>query len=235
MRVIFLIDMNSFFVSCSIATNPSLKGKAIVIANSSRRAIVCAVSYEAKKLGIKVPMPLYQAKQIYLAVEIVAPDFKLYFKYSEKIFEFISLNYTKNIEVASIDECYIDVTEIYKNYPTIYQLANEMQKRIYQEIGIPSSIGISYNKFLAKMASELKKPMGITIIRDQQDAKNLIHPLVIEMMYGVSKQTAIKLKQLNINYIADLAKNNAYESLQPIFGKNDWKSSRKKPKWFFIF
>lgn len=227
MRVIFLIDMNTFFVSCAIAVNPNLKGKPIVVAGSSRHAIVSAVSYEAKKLGIKIPMPLYQAKQIYPAIEIVEPDFKLYVKYSEKIFEFISVNYTKNIEIASIDECYIDVTEIYRNYESIYQLASEMQNRIYQEIGIPSSIGISYNKFLAKIASEMKKPLGITIIRDVKDCENIINPLQIDMMHGVGKQSAIKLKQLNIKYIADLAKIEYFDTLTPIFGKNAFKMVEK--------
>ncbi|AHF57741.1 DNA polymerase IV [Spiroplasma eriocheiris] len=204
MRVIFHIDMNSFFASCHSAINPDLQDKPLVVSSPSRRAIVTTANYAARSYGVQSAMPLYQAKKLCRDLVIVDSDYQLYVNFAQKLFDYIANNYTEKIEVASIDECYLDVTELYPKYHSALNLAKEIQSKIYQDLGLSNSIGISYNKVLAKLASDLKKPMGITIIRDS-DLATVVHPLAVNKLWGVGKITTQKLATLNIKTIGDLA------------------------------
>jgi len=112
MKVIFHLDLDSYFVSAERTIAPQLRDKPVVISTGERRSIISAASYEAKALGIYVPMPIYKALDIYPSLISVKPNYALYTTLSNKVFELISTNFTKNIEVGSIDECYIDVTDI---------------------------------------------------------------------------------------------------------------------------
>ena len=218
MKVIFHIDMNSFFASCHQALDPQWETKPLVVSSPSRRAIVTTANYAARKLGINSPMPLYKAKEIYPNLEVVNHDFGLYVEFAQKLFDFISTHYTNQIEVASIDECYIDVTDIYLKYGSAMQLAVNMQQNVFQQLGLPNSIGISYNKSLAKIASDLKKPMGITLIRPE-DVPNLVHPLPVNKLFGIGQQTTKRLNALGIMTIKDLAEFPDLPLLETILGK----------------
>ena len=219
MQIIFHVDLNAFYASAETSSQPSLKVKPIVICRESRRSIITTASYEARKFGIHSAMPLFKAKELCPHLVIVPPHFELYKTLSEKFFNIIS-TFSQELEVASIDECYVDLTNyIQMHYQNPYDVAIEIQKRVFAELKLQCSIGIAPNKFLAKMASDMQKPMGITVITNQ-NYKQKIWPLPIENMFGIGKKTAPKLIELGIVRIGDLAKYENYEKIKPIFGKN---------------
>ena len=155
MKVIFHIDMTAFFASCHEAENSELQNKAIVISNiSSKRAIIATANYKAREYGIKSAMPLYQAKQLCSNLIIIKPNFTLYYQYSQKIFEIIQ-KFSPLLEISSIDECFLDVTNSYLKYGSTKKMAQKIQNTIFQQLSLQCTIGISKNKFLAKMASSI--------------------------------------------------------------------------------
>lgn len=203
-KVIFHIDMNAFFASCEIAANPSLKGKPIVVAHNDpfRRSIILTASYEARKYGIRTTMLTGEAIKLYPSVVIVEPKYDLYHKYSKMFFDYM-YTITKKVEVMSIDEGFFDMTELCLKYNPL-AVAKKIQDTLLNKYNLPCSIGIAPNKFLAKMASDMKKPLGITVLRKREIDKYL-WPLPIEDMIGVGKKTAPRLKEIGINTIGDAA------------------------------
>lgn len=219
MQIIFHIDLNAFFANAEIAVNPSLKGKPVVISGESRRGIVSTASYEARKFGIHSAMPLFKAKELCPNLISIPPNFELYKSLSHQFFEVLS-EYSLILEVASIDECYLDMTEyILERSKDPYTVAREIQNEVLTRLNLPCSIGIAPNKFLAKMASDMKKPLGITVITNS-NFKSLIWPLQVEDMMGVGKKTAPKLHELGIHTIGDIANYANYDIIRTIFGKN---------------
>ncbi len=218
MQIIFHIDMNAFFASCELTVHPEYKGKPLVVAGKSRRGIITTASYEARQYGIHSAMPTYQAKEKCPSLIIVEPHFELYRKISQAFFEIIA-TYSPIYEVASIDECYVDMTQIITDYPGLEETAKQIQQQVLEELGISCSIGIAPNKFLAKMASDMKKPMGITLLT-RRHLKEKLWPLPIGEMYGIGKKTAPKLVELGIKTIGDLAKYENYDKAHLILGKN---------------
>lgn len=215
-KVIFHVDMNSFYASVEMAYNPKLKGKPIAIAGNpnERKGIIVTSSYEARAKGVRTTMPLWQARKLCPNLIVIRPDFHKYKATSAKIFKLLA-EMSPIIEPVSIDEGYIDATE-HPTHPIT--LANEMQQRLLQELDIPCSIGIGPNKFLAKTASDFKKPLGITILRIR-DLPEKLWPLPIDNMYGVGNKTAEKLHQINIYTIKDLAKADIY-TVSQVLGIN---------------
>ncbi|MGA9287026.1 MAG: DNA polymerase IV [Anaerobacillus sp.] len=203
-RIIFHVDMNSFYASVEVAHNPELRGKPLAIAGNveERRGIVVTSSYEARKKGVKTTMPVWEAKKHCPELLIMPPNFPLYRQTSLQIFELLQ-SYTPLVQPVSIDEGYLDITND-RGAKSPIAIAEEIQNRIYNEIGIPCSIGIAPNKFLAKMASDMKKPLGITVLR-KRELDTLLWPLDVGEMHGVGKKTKEKLNQLNIKTIRDLA------------------------------
>lgn len=219
MQIIFHIDLNAFFASAEISHNPSLKGLPVVVCRESRRSIITTASYEARKFGIHSAMPLFKAKELCPHLVTVPPHFQLYKTLSQRFFEIIA-SFSKYLEVASIDECYIDMTDyIRQHHHSPYEVAKQIQKKVYQSLDLQCSIGIAPNKFLAKMASDMKKPMGITIITNSNFKKKIWH-LAVGEMYGIGKKTVPKLHKIGIYTIGDLAKYENYEKIRPIFAKN---------------
>ena len=216
MPIIVHIDMNSFFASCEVRRNPFLKGKEIIISGKTNRSIVSAASYEAKKKGIYTTMPYYQAKQLCPNAYFFVGDYAYYSAVSDEIFNFLRQRYPL-LETASIDECYIDMSHLKIEHPQKY--FQDLQKEIYEKMHIPCSIGVSYNKFLAKMASDYRKPMGITFIK-KKDVPQIIWPLPIENMYGIGKASAKKLKEKEILTIGDLVKNETDAEIKNILGSH---------------
>lgn len=219
MQIIFHIDLNAFFASAEMSVDPSLKGKPVVICRDSKRAIITTASYEARKFGIHSAMPLFKAKELCSYVTMVEPHFELYKTLSQAFFNIVS-EFSSELEVASIDECYVNMTQyITEKHLSPLKIAKEIQKQVYDKLSLECSIGVAPNKFLAKMASDMKKPMGITIITNS-NYKRLIWPLPIKDMFGVGKMTQPKLIELGITTIGDLAKYENFEKIKPIFGKN---------------
>ncbi|BAP39362.1 Y-family DNA polymerase [Metamycoplasma canadense] len=218
-RIIFHIDMDCFFVSCERAKNQALKNKPIVIASNLKRAIISAMSYEVKEKGFKTGDPFYKVKNKIKDLIIIEPHYQLYSLMSTKIFKYIENYFSKNIEIYSIDECYIDVTEEAKKYNSPINLAKEIQKNILEIFKIPCSIGISFTKFLAKMSTNKAKPFGI-IQTNKEDIKKNFYDLPIKKIFGIGKASVPKLKENGINTYEDLVKCENNILLQKIFGKN---------------
>ncbi|MCD7033247.1 DNA polymerase IV [Metabacillus sp. GX 13764] len=203
-RILFHIDMNSFYASVEMAFDPELKGKPIAIAGNpeERKGIIVTCSYEARAYGVKTTMPLWQAKKLCPSLIIKRPNFDRYRQASRAMFDILR-EITPIVEPVSIDEGYMDLTDA-ANGKNPVEIARKLQERLMGELLLPSSIGIAPNKFLAKMASNMKKPLGITVLR-KRELKEKLWPLPIEEMHGVGNKTAEKLKGIGITTIDDLA------------------------------
>nr|MBP8691435.1 DNA polymerase IV [Sedimentibacter sp.] len=207
-RVIFLVDMNAFFISCEKTRHPEIEGKPAAVAGDpvNRRGIILAANYEARKYGIKTTMILREAFRLCPDLVIFPPDHKFYEKKSKEVMDLLS-TYTPLIEQNSIDEAWLDMTGSEGLFGQPLEAAGNIMERIKNELNLWCSIGISENKFLAKMASEMKKPLGITELW-KKDIEEKLWPLPVSQMYGVGKQTAKKLNSMGIYTIKDLALTN---------------------------
>lgn len=216
-KIIMHIDLNAFYATAEAIKDPSLEGKPLIIAGSSRRGIVSTASYEARKYGIRSAMPTYMARKLCPEVIIRGVDFELYQKLSSEFFGYIK-RYTNIIEIASIDECYADMTECMKDVEDPEKFLKDLQDLLFKETKLKCSIGLAPTKFLAKMGSDYKKPMGITIIR-RKDVSKIIWPLPIKDMYGIGKKTYPRLEKLGIYKIGDLATTESNE-VKKVLGKS---------------
>lgn len=203
---------------CELIKDPSLKGKPLIVGGSGRRGIVSTANYEARKFGIHSAMPTYMALRKVPDLIVKEPDFKLYHHYSTLFFNYIKENFSPLVEVASIDECYVDATEALEKAERPIEKIKELQMTLLKELGLSCSIGVAPTKFLAKMASNYQKPLGLTVIR-RRDVPTILWPLAIEEMYGVGKKTAPRLLSLKIKTIGDLAKSDAPE-VKALLGKS---------------
>ncbi|MCZ0701799.1 DNA polymerase-4 [Natronobacillus azotifigens] len=217
-RVIFHVDMNSFYASVEAAYNPDLKGKPLAIAGNpeERRGIIVTSSYEARAKGVKTTMPLWQAKKLCPELIVMRPNFERYRKASSEIFKMMA-EITPYVQPVSIDEGYLDITDCHEQGSPL-EIAEQLQAKILNELDLPCSIGIAPNKFLAKMASDMKKPMGITVLR-KRDLPQKLWPLAIGEMYGVGEKTAEKLNKLDIYTIGDLVGSDLFQ-LKRVLGIN---------------
>lgn len=227
-KIIMHIDLNAFFATAETIRDPSLEGKPLIIAGNSRRGIVSTASYEARKYGIHSAMPTYQAQRLCPEVIIRGCDFELYQKLSNEFFSYIK-SYTNIIEIASIDECYADMTECMKDVKDPENFLKNLQNDLYRKTKLKCSIGLAPTKFLAKMGSDYKKPMGVTIIR-RKDIKKILWPIKIQDMYGIGKKTFPRLMRLGIKTIGDLAQTES-EEVKKILGKGynvlkDWANGK---------
>ena len=217
-RVILHVDMNCFYASVEMAYDPELKGKPLAIAGNveERRGIIVTCSYEARKFGVKTTMPLWEAKKLCPQLVVMKPNFERYRAASTAMFEILR-QYTELVEPVSIDEGYLDITESFSLGSPI-EIAEGIQNRLLRQLDLPCSIGIAPNKFLAKTASDMKKPLGITILR-KRDIPTVLWPLNTNEMHGVGKKTAEKLQTIGIQTIGDLAKGNEIQ-LKSLLGIN---------------
>ena len=226
-KVIVHIDLNAFFARCEEIKDPSLEGKPVAIGHDGRSGIVSTCSYKAREYGVSSAMPMFKAKQLCPDLIIKPVDYRFYTMMSHQFKNFIK-RYTKLVEEASIDECFADFTEVIKGKKDVPGFFKQLQLDLYKETKLKCSIGIAPTKFLAKMGSDYKKPMGLTIIR-KSDVPKILYPLSIDKMFGVGKKTAPRLKKQGINTIGDLAYflNNDIVKAQEEFGKfysvlKDW-------------
>ena len=205
-RQIMHIDMNSFYASCEQAANPELRNVPLIVGGDpeKRKGIVLAASYDAKRYGVKTTMTLNEAARLCPEAVFIRANHELYEEMSGQVMR-IFAEYAPVMEQLSIDEAFLDMTGTEQLYGDLKKLARKIQNRIMDELLLPCSVGISSNKLLAKMASDFKKPMGITTIYPD-DIKEMIWPLKVSELFGVGKKTAMKLNQLGIRTIGELAK-----------------------------
>lgn len=216
-RIILHIDMNCFFASCEIAQNEYLRGKPIIVAHNDPldRGLIVSPSYEARAFGIKTTMHVKDAKKLCPQVIVVTPHYDLYQENSKKFHQYL-LKITDQVEMASIDEAYVDVTSLNLGAKTV-DLAKKIQDDLVRLYKLPTSIGIAPNKLLAKIGSDYKKPMGITIMRKREVPEKL-WPLPISSMMYIGKMTAPKLIEMGIKTIGDLANFKDTKLLEEKFG-----------------
>ena len=198
-RKILHVDMDAFFASIEILDNPQLKGKPVIVGSDSERGVVTTCSYEARKYGVKSAMPSYKAKALCPSAIFVPVRIYRYREISNKVFDILH-EFADNIEKVSIDEAYIDISS--KNIDS-KKFAFLIKAEIKNRLGLTISVGISYNKFLAKIASDWNKPNGLMEIT-QENVVSLLTPLNISKVHGLGKKSVIKLNNIGIYTIGDM-------------------------------
>ena len=217
LRKIIHVDMDAFYASVEQRDNPSLKGRPIAVGHGARRGVVAAASYEARSFGVHSAMPSTTAMRKCPQLVFVPPRFEVYRAVSRQI-RAIFARYTALIEPLSLDEAYLDVTENLRRLPTATATAGEIRARIFSDTGLTASAGISYNKFLAKLASDQNKPNGQFVVTPA-GAAAFIEALPVGKFHGVGPVTVEKMNRLGIFAGADL-KRQTLAFLRQHFGKS---------------
>ncbi|MBV8097104.1 MAG: DNA polymerase IV, partial [Acetobacteraceae bacterium] len=202
LRKIIHIDMDAFYASVEQRDNPELRGRPVAVGHGAKRGVVVAASYEARPFGVHSAMPSITAMRRCPELVFVPPRFDIYRAVSRQI-RAISTEYTSLIEPVALDEAYLDVTENRRGLPTAAATAKEIRARILEETGLTASAGISYNKFLAKLASAERKPNGQFVISPEMSS-DLIASLPVAKFHGIGPVTAAKMQRFGIVTGADL-------------------------------
>lgn len=216
-RKIIHIDMDAFYASVEQRDDPTLRGKPIAVGHAAKRGVVAAASYEARKFGVRSAMPSITAQRQCPALIFRPPRFDVYRAVSLQIRE-IFADYTPLIEPLSLDEAYLDVTENLRGLPTAVATAAEIRQRIFDVTGLTASAGISYNKFLAKLASDYRKPNGQFLVAPDKGAA-FVENLAVGKFHGIGPVTAEKMNRLGIQTGADL-RTKSVDYLTQHFGKS---------------
>tara|TARA_R110000850_G_scaffold106254_2_gene217519 strand:- start:283 stop:1386 length:1104 start_codon:yes stop_codon:yes gene_type:complete len=216
-RKIIHVDMDAFYASVEQMDNPELKGKPVAVGGSGNRGVVSAASYEARKFGVRSAMSGMQARRLCPDLIFTKTRFDRYHEISKQVRN-IFHDYTDLVEPLSLDEAYLDVTQNKKGNPSASLIAREIRTRIFNEVGLTASAGISINKFIAKVASDYNKPNGQKTV-NPEDVLTFLEGLDIRKFYGVGKVTAEKMYQLGIFTGSDL-KSKTIEYLDMHFGKS---------------
>ena len=201
-RKIVHIDMDAFYASVEQRDDPQLRGKPVIVAWRGARSVVCAASYEARKFGVRSAMPTVRAERLCPNGAFLPPDFPRYRAVSRQVREIFKLH-TDLIEPLSLDEAYLDVTQNKTGLPTATAVARAIRDKIHTELNLTASAGVAPNKFLAKIASDWKKPNGLFVIQPEE-VDSFLAPLPVGRIPGVGKVTEEKLKGLTIQIVADL-------------------------------
>jgi DNA polymerase-4 len=216
-RRIIHLDMDAFYASVEELDNPELKGKPVIVGGSSMRGVVSAASYEARKYKIHSAMPIAQAKRLCPHGVFLPVRMKRYKEISNKVFS-IFQKYTPLVEPLSLDEAFLDVTSSRKLFGTAEDIARQIRKQVFEEIGLTISAGVASSKLVAKIASDIDKPDGLTIVYDGGEAEFLA-PLPIKRLWGVGKKTQETLVLLGVHTIGDIA-GLSLKLLEQKFGKH---------------
>ena len=209
--IILYMDLDAFYASVEIRDKPFLKGKPVIIGGNpeTKRGVVSTCSYEARKFGIHSGMPINKALELCPDVIILRGNFQIYSQVSKNIMEILK-RYSSTLKVSSIDEAYIDITDVVENYEEAKLLAIDIKDEIYSIEKITCSIGIAPNKILAKIASDVNKPNGLTIVKPSE-VKDFLAPLDITKIPGVGKKSKQYFDKLNIKTCGDLARTPYYK------------------------
>ncbi|MCF7931912.1 MAG: DNA polymerase IV [Acholeplasmataceae bacterium] len=220
-KIIFHIDLNAFFASCHMIVEPYLKDKVFVVGGSAQsgRGVVSTASYKARQYGIHSAMSIPEAMALFPKLLVVPTDFKLYQTYSKHFFDVINAYGTKVLQ-GSIDEAYIDMTDAARlKHPLT--IARDIQDTLLRTYRLPCSIGIAPTLFLAKMASDMKKPLGITVIRKKEIVEKLF-PQPISDMYGIGKKTYPRLMDKGIMTIGDFVRKDNKDLIIRLIGLDQY-------------
>ncbi len=215
-RKIVHVDMDAFYASVEQRDNPELRGKPVIVAWRGNRSVVCAASYEARKFGVRSAMPAVRAERLCPDATFVAPDFTRYRAVSRLTRE-IFKRHTDLVEPLSLDEAYLDVTENKTGLPTATRVAAAIREQIRQELNLTASAGVAPNKFLAKLASDWRKPDGLFVIQPEE-VDTFLAPLPVGRLPGVGKVTEAKLENLGIRTVTHL-RSRSLSILQSHFGR----------------
>ena len=215
-RKIVHVDMDAFYASVEQRDDPALRGRPVVVAYRGARSVVCAASYEARKFGVRSAMPAVRAERLCPEAVFVPPDFPRYKAVSREVRE-IFQRHTDQIEPLSLDEAYLDVTENKTGLPTATRVAPAIRHHKREELRRTPSARVAPNKFLAKIASDWRKPDGLFVIQPK-DVQSFLVPLPVGRIPGVGKVTESRLQQLNVSTVGDLAAHTA-EGLEAHFGR----------------
>src|SRR3984885_12214198 len=215
-RKIVHVDMDAFYASVEQRDNPELRGKPVVVAWRGKRSVVCAASYEARRFGVRSAMAATFAERLCPQAIFVPPDFTRYRAVSRAVRE-IFLRHTDLVEPLSLDEAYLDVTENKTSLPTATRVAKAIREQIREELNLTASAGVAPNKFLAKIASDWRKPDGLFVIQPE-DIDTFLSPLPVGRIPGVGKVTEKRLEELKIKTVADL-RNLEISTLETRFGR----------------
>ncbi|MEC8943931.1 MAG: DNA polymerase IV [Acidobacteriota bacterium] len=212
-RKILHIDLDAFYASVEALDNPDLAGQPIIVGGLGRRGVVAAASYEARKNGVHSAMPMERARRLCPNAVFLRPRFGRYRELSEQVFAIYDA-WTKRVEPLSLDEAYLDVTS---HISSPVDIAKSIRVSIHRKTGLTGSAGVSTNKFLAKLASDIDKPNGLTVIRPE-DARNFLAPLPVERLWGVGPANAERLRTNGFEQIGQLTAS-SLENLQHLFGE----------------
>ena len=201
-RKIVHIDMDAFYASVEQRDDPALRGKPVVVAWRGNRSVVCAASYEARRFGVRSAMPALRAERLCPDAVFIPPDFVRYRAVSRQTRD-IFRRHTDLIEPLSLDEAYLDVSENKGGLPTATKVASAIRRQIRDELHLTASAGVAPNKFLAKIASDWRKPDGLFVIQPE-DIDTFLPPLPVERLPGVGKVTAERLANLGIKTVGHL-------------------------------
>jgi DNA polymerase IV len=215
-RKIVHIDMDAFYASVEQRDDPQLRGKPVIVAWRGKRSVVCAASYEARKFGVRSAMPAVRAERLCPDAVFLPPDFPRYRAVSHQVRD-IFKRHTDMIEPLSLDEAYLDVTENKTALPTATQVARTIREQVRTELQLTASAGVAPNKFLAKIASDWKKPDGLFVIQPEQ-VDSFLWPLPVGRVPGVGKVTEEKLCNLGVRTIGEL-RGIALQALEAKFGR----------------
>src|SRR5580704_11107589 len=215
-RKIIHIDMDAFYASVEQRDDPQLSGKPVVVAWRGNRSVVCAASYEARRFGVRSAMPAVRAERLCPNAIFLPPDFPRYravSRLSREIFK----RHTDLVEPLSLDEAYLDVTENKTGLPTATRVARAIREQIREELNLTASAGVAPNKFLAKIASDWRKPDGLFVIQPEA-VDTFLPPLPVGRLPGVGKVTEARLEELGIRTVGDL-RAHPLDELEDNFGR----------------
>lgn len=216
MRKIVHIDLDAFYASVEQRDDARLRGRPVVVAWRGPRSVVCAASYEARRFGIRSAMPAVRAERLCPDAVFVPPDFTRY-RAASKLVREIFLQHTDLVEPLSLDEAYLDVTALRSGLSSATEIAQSIRSQIKADVGLTASAGVAPNKFLAKIASDIRKPDGQFVIKPK-DVDAFLETLPVERIPGVGKVTHERLKGLGIVSVGDL-KNHSHVDLHREFGR----------------
>ncbi len=215
-KSIIHLDMDAFYPAVEVLDNPELKGRAVIVGGSRERGVVSSASYEARKFGVRSAQPMAQAMRLCPQGIVLPVRMSRYKEVSDRIFE-IFRRFTPLVEPLSIDEAFLDVTGTARLFGTPVQIAERIKKTVREETGLTVSAGVAPSKFVAKIASDLEKPDGLTFVHPDK-VREFLDPLPIKKMWGVGKVTQEALAGLGIHTFRDLRKT-PMEILEKRFGK----------------
>lgn len=215
-RKIIHVDMDAFFASVEQRDHPELQGLPVAVGHDEARGVVSTASYEARRFGVRSAMPVAKAKRLCPQLRLVPVRYEVYKAVSQQVHH-IFQDYTDLIEPISIDEAFLDVTDNKKHIPLAVDIAREIRRRIRDELHLTASAGVSYNKFLAKIASDYRKPDGLTVVHPDR-AADFISRLKIEQFWGVGPKTADRMHYMGI-FTGDDLRQQSLRHLTEVFGK----------------